>query len=50
MIHSPITDCPITNCQIYNITGTLMENTKVYGPMKFEEIVIFMIKEISMSY
>ena len=27
----------------YNITGKLMENTEVYGPIKFEEIVIFMI-------
>ena len=26
----------------YNITGKLMENTEVYGPVKFEEIVIFM--------
>ena len=30
----------------YNFLDKLVKNTEVYGPIKFEEIVIFMIKSL----
>ena len=57
-----VLNCPITNCPIttelsdyklsdYRFLDELVQNTEVYGPIKFEEIVVFTIfKKIALLW